>query len=115
MNQFDREILQFVLAWAAYGGPPEDEVLPRFGMSAERLNERVSEILSQTRVPDVSSDDRTLLTSVAALGGCGLHREPVSTSKHMPAASMSPKSVGDDRRKDAHDQPILRRGVWRWP
>jgi len=44
LDSFDGAIIDFVLTWAPYGGPPADEVLPRFGIPSAQLPERVREI-----------------------------------------------------------------------
>jgi hypothetical protein len=37
VDWFDRWILQYMLWWAPFGGPPEEDVFPRFGMNASQL------------------------------------------------------------------------------
>jgi hypothetical protein len=44
-NQSDWEILRFVVSWAPYGGPHDEETVPRFGMNSERLKARFAEIV----------------------------------------------------------------------
>jgi hypothetical protein len=41
IDDFDRDIIQYVLAWAQYGGLPCDEILPRFGFFDYELCERM--------------------------------------------------------------------------
>ncbi len=36
MDRFDREILDYVRSWVAYGGPPADAVMMNFGMTPEQ-------------------------------------------------------------------------------
>ena len=31
VDRFDMEIVEFMLSWAPYGGPPEEECVPLFG------------------------------------------------------------------------------------
>lgn len=63
MDTFDRRILQFVLAWAPYGGPREDDVWPQFGMTAEQLRDRFAQIVAGLvpRVRALPAADRCLL------------------------------------------------------
>ncbi|MET0700036.1 MAG: hypothetical protein ABWY93_10250 [Mycobacterium sp.] len=47
LDRFEQEILSFMRSWAPYGGPPPDEeVLPEFGMTREQLIERFHQILA---------------------------------------------------------------------
>jgi hypothetical protein len=32
LDDFDRAMLEFVVVWRPYGGPPQEEILPRFGL-----------------------------------------------------------------------------------
>lgn len=45
-DEFDWEILRYVVDWAPYGGPHEEDILPRFGMDAQRLNTRFVELVT---------------------------------------------------------------------
>ena len=44
IDDFDRDIIQYVLTWASYGGPPGDEIHPRFGFFDYERCERAREI-----------------------------------------------------------------------
>lgn len=46
MDSFDRQIMQFMLVWAPFGGPPEEDVFPRFGLTKTQLGQRFDEIAS---------------------------------------------------------------------
>jgi hypothetical protein len=47
MDRFEQEILSFMRSWAPYGGPPPDEeILPEFGMTREQLIDRFHQILA---------------------------------------------------------------------
>ncbi len=65
MDWYDRQILQFVLRWIPFGGPPEDETLPRFGLTPSEFRNRFRELVSSlTRDKrTLAEDDRELLTS----------------------------------------------------
>lgn len=45
VDQFDWEIIEFVVAWAHYGGPSDEHTVPLFGMYAPRLLERFHEMV----------------------------------------------------------------------
>lgn len=63
MDSFERVLLNFVLAWAPYGGPREDDVWLEFGMTAEQLCARFARIVSGQlpRARSLSAADRCLL------------------------------------------------------
>lgn len=63
MDSFERLLLKFVLAWAPYGGPREDDVWLEFGMTAEQLCSRFARIVCGLvpRVRALSAADRCLL------------------------------------------------------
>jgi hypothetical protein len=67
MDPFDRDLITFVIRWAPYGGPPRDEVLPAFGISANRLEERVLAIVRCYWMRNLAAEDRSLLLDAAAL------------------------------------------------
>ena len=64
IDRFDREILQYLLAWAPYGRPPSEDCLPRFGIPAHRFEERVREIIADYLVCALDVRDRQLIAGV---------------------------------------------------
>ncbi|MEE6169532.1 MULTISPECIES: hypothetical protein [unclassified Mycolicibacterium] len=68
LDWFDRKIIEFILAWAPYDGPSDDEAFPEFGMRAVDLKARFVEIIAmQTLLTHVmGSDDRALLQRAQA-------------------------------------------------
>lgn len=70
IDAFDRELLEFIMTWMPYGGPPAEEILPRFGIHADALVVRVQDIvtggLSRSPVgPDVVLLHRSRLAMTA--------------------------------------------------
>lgn len=63
MDSFERVLLKFVLAWAPYGGPREDDVWIEFGMTAEQLRVRFARTVAGQvpRARALSAADRSLL------------------------------------------------------
>ena len=63
VDSFERDILQFVLAWAPYGGQREDDVWLLFGMTAGQLCGRFAAIVAGLvpRVRTLPNADRCLL------------------------------------------------------
>lgn len=45
-DRFAHDIVTFMRNWAPYGGPPDDEVLPEFGLSREQLVHRYRHIVA---------------------------------------------------------------------
>lgn len=68
LDWFDRKIVEFILAWAPYDGPTDDETFPEFGMSTADLKARFVEIMAmQTLFGRVmGGDDRALLQRARA-------------------------------------------------
>jgi hypothetical protein len=68
MDCFDRRILQFVLAWAPYGGPADDDVFLEFGIAADELLWRFHRIVAmQTKCArELDNFDRSLLARASA-------------------------------------------------
>lgn len=46
VDRFDWEIVAFVVKWAQYGGPREDDVMPAFGMTCQELQKRFTTIVN---------------------------------------------------------------------
>jgi hypothetical protein len=44
-DRFARDIVTFMRSWAPYGGPPDDEVLPEFGLTRAELIRRYRSIV----------------------------------------------------------------------
>ncbi len=65
MDSFDRQIVQFIVRWAPFGGPPDEDVLPGFGLTPPQLRQRFAKIISAMTLPGVrlSDDDAALLTA----------------------------------------------------
>lgn len=65
MDWYDRQIMQYVLRWIPFGGPPDDEMLPRFGLTPGQFRNRFREIVSTLTRNQRTLDeaDRELLAS----------------------------------------------------
>lgn len=46
MTDEEQEIIDFAMLWLPYGGPPDEEILVRFGMSEPRFRTRLAAIVS---------------------------------------------------------------------
>jgi hypothetical protein len=90
MDPFDRDLITFVIRWAPYGGPPHDEVLPTFGISADGLGERVLAIVRCYWMRNLAAEDRSLLLGAAAL----LRSRSVITDPGI-AEHQQPKQHGE--------------------
>ncbi|WP_157625889.1 hypothetical protein [Mycobacterium sp. 155] len=84
---FDRKIIEFILAWAPYDGPTDDETFPEFGMSTVDLKARFIEIIAmQTLLRQVmGSDDRALLQRAQA------HAYYLHITDHPPLSVVPPE------------------------
>jgi hypothetical protein len=65
LDWFDRQIVQYVLLWAPYGTLYDEDIYPKFGMSARALIDRyarnVSTLILAANVRELDETDRTLL------------------------------------------------------
>ena len=46
-DTFVWQILEFMVIWAPYGGPPAEETMPRFGLSRRDFHMRFREIVAE--------------------------------------------------------------------
>ena len=61
LDRFDRDLMKFVVVWAPYGGPTDDELFPEFGISARQLRPRLQDIAVEYLSMPLNTNDRTLL------------------------------------------------------
>ena len=47
VDRFDWEIITYMVSWAPYAGPREDDALPAFGMTNSQLQERFTAIVTE--------------------------------------------------------------------
>ena len=67
LDAFECAMIEFLLSWAPYGDPPEEDCLPLFGKTLPALK---AEIWKLVRTPRCcSSKDRPLLMRVAQVLG----------------------------------------------
>jgi len=69
LERFDRDLLTFVLRWAPYGGPPDDECLIQFGMSADRVRQRCHELVCTAGPRDYDQPEFQLLLRASRAAG----------------------------------------------
>lgn len=67
MDWYDRRIIEFVVRWAPFGGPPDDDLLPRFGLTRRQFAERFKYIVSAKEEPTLADSDRELLAEARQL------------------------------------------------
>ena len=48
MQTLDEQMIGFAISWAPYGGPPNDEVFVRFGLSRTRYLTRLKQICAES-------------------------------------------------------------------
>lgn len=54
MNSYERDLLNYLLAWMPYGGPPPATLQPEFGVDMSRA----IQIVGQLNTADLSVDER---------------------------------------------------------
>jgi WhiB family transcriptional regulator, redox-sensing transcriptional regulator len=67
LDPFETEILTYLVGWLQYDHPPEDEVLPRFGMSSDGMYERALNIVQCHAKSVLLADDQVLVAKVVEL------------------------------------------------
>jgi hypothetical protein len=79
MDWFDRHVLQYVLWWAPFGKPPEEDVFPKFGMDTCQLAGRFADVVEALKSHERQLDgaDADLLARARSHPLAGSH-PPVS-------------------------------------
>lgn len=69
MDAFDRHLVSFVLTWEPFGGPLEEDVFPRFGLSVEAVYARFDRIVTdaRARTSELDEVDEELVRRASAL------------------------------------------------
>jgi hypothetical protein len=67
LDEYERDILRYVLCWAPYGGPPVDDIMPRFGISSRELRPRIRDIAFCALVGRLEPEDHSLILQVLEL------------------------------------------------
>jgi hypothetical protein len=110
LDWFDRKIIEFILAWAPYDGPTDDETFPEFGMSTEDLEARFVEIIAmQTLLRHVmGSDDRALLQRAQAHAYYLhiTHRPPLSVAPPEQEEPLAGRTGVTESTGSAHRVPV---------
>jgi hypothetical protein len=102
LSEFDWDLVTFVVRWARYGGPDPEEVLPSFGMTCDRLRERLGQIVVHAHQrPDQVTAAQKELVACAERWLSTLDPGPANGTR----AGADLSELG---------RPTLRRGVWRW-
>jgi hypothetical protein len=86
LSKWDRTLLEYVLNWAPYGGPPREEVLPLFGIAYGKLPRRVAAIIQRARRHQPTSEEADLLHR-AATALAEMSRRIKESGTRAPSAS----------------------------
>lgn len=80
LDRYERDVLAFVIAWAPYGGPPDDEVLPEFGITKPDLITRAADIVRGHLAVRLHPGDCVLLqqawTVLRSMNALNLPKQP---------------------------------------
>ncbi len=99
IDRFDMEIVEFVLSWAPYGGPPSEECLPLFGMRVDHLEARFRAIVRTGQRHHLGEDERVLLERATTL---------------LDAITCEANEPQEYQHSPPHGRWLMRQGVWRW-
>lgn len=115
-EQFDWEIVEFVLMWQPYGQPPEEDSIVRFGMSGSRLHERFTDVVTNAalRGRPLSGRQRDLVAHALALLYPELAAEGNTADSGIAAVSRV-AAIHSVKDVVGLYQPTLRNGVRHWP
>jgi hypothetical protein len=71
MDAFDRHLVQFVVTWAPFGGPADEDTYPRFGLRGRKLWNRFNRIVAnaESLLPELGEDDAELIEQARAIIG----------------------------------------------
>ncbi|WP_155948552.1 hypothetical protein [Mycobacterium sp. URHB0044] len=93
LGGFDAQLLRFVVTWRPYGGPPEDELFPAFGLTRAQVSDRIRELVTQDGGTTLHVDDAVLLVAAAETMGISIslttRRVPTGTPR-TPSNRQSP-------------------------
>jgi hypothetical protein len=108
VDQFDWEIIEFVVAWSLYGGPQDEDTVPLFGMDTHRLlrryNDTVLRLLTDNR-PELTVRQHQLLARARSLRAAGTDAHGVNRRSSDP----SPIDLTADGGRWIQSQ-----GLWHW-
>jgi hypothetical protein len=114
IDEFEWDIIRYLVDWAPYGGPDEEDILPRFGMDVQRLNARFVELVTElTRHSGtvLTERQRHLLIRARELVPSTSFRPASSTARPRPSGNNTAAVLG----LSPHDgQWIMRHGLWFW-
>jgi hypothetical protein len=65
VDRFDRQIVQFVVTWLPYGGPPDADAVIEFGMSPAQLLDRCRATVGKALRQDLPAAEQALVRSAA--------------------------------------------------
>ncbi len=109
MDSFERQLVQFVVLWAPFGGPPAEEMLPSFGLSppllARRFNQIVSDLAQTTAC--LNEDDAHLLAE--ARRAMPALRRAGSAHDRQRICSADPRETSSAKVTAPHERPIRQR------
>jgi hypothetical protein len=69
MDSYDRHLVQFVVTWAPFGGPIDEDTYPRFGLRGRRMWNRFHRIVASAEsvLAELEDDDADLIRQARAL------------------------------------------------
>ena len=68
IDEFSRQLVEYVLVWQPYGGPPADDTFPRFGLHRHELAGRILRILERNPQLEASYTSQ-VIHAVSTLNG----------------------------------------------
>jgi hypothetical protein len=64
LDPFHRDLIRFVLSWMPYGRPPDEELMPRFGVTNDVLQQRILSIARFELARGLGRNEREMISRV---------------------------------------------------
>jgi hypothetical protein len=100
LDGFERQLVEFALAWFPYGGPGDEDTMPEFGLTAEQFRQRCADVVSAGLSDHLDAADHRVVHEAA---------RHLRISPRPPAAVQAVANDGDPL-----EHWVLRGGVRRW-
>lgn len=69
LDRFERELLEFWLSWLPYGGAPDGDIMPEFGMTRPQMEIRAIALVSRHLKRKLAIEEHALLIRAGLAAG----------------------------------------------
>src|ERR1700712_4647907 len=93
MDQFERDILSYMLQWSPHGALEDEDLFPKFGMNVKQFERRFVRLLAKLKTDRLDHADRELLEGARR---CLRYQQPPSEAAN-DAGDATNEQVSDMR------------------